>query len=210
MMLKHYGPGPANNCAVSFYDDDRKNIEHRWLVDHPNTPFLPPGKFDESQKSLHVAEAEPEGGAIGSFEWNPLDPDHQHYTASISCHDGVFVEKWEVTRVDGVLRTKIVIEHGPEWIEKNPYLERVVFKCEDREFINSSLLSAVPNLTPRKVHPGWKPSHKFEVPVAIIDPNKNIQVMSGVKLPDGSVAADFGCWNILTKHFGDDPSTQQK
>jgi hypothetical protein len=120
----------------------------------------------------------------------------------------VFVEKWEVTRVNGVLRAKIVIEHGPQWIEKHPNLEHVVFKCEDPEFTSTPLLTAAPNLTPRKAHPGWKPNHRFDVPVAIIDPNGHIQLMSGVKLPDGSTATDFGCWNILTKHFGDGPSTQ--
>jgi hypothetical protein len=43
----------------------------------------------------------------------------------------------------------------------------------------------------------------FEVPVAIVDPNGNAEVMSGVKLPDGTTKTDFWCWNILTKHFGD-------
>src|SRR5580704_4602958 len=100
MMLFHYGPDLAHNCYVDFYDDDRKNIEHLWLVDHPNTPFLPPGQFEESQKRLFVAEASPEGGQRGSFTWTPLDPNSQHYTASISCRDGVFTEKWEVTRVN--------------------------------------------------------------------------------------------------------------
>jgi hypothetical protein len=54
------------------------------------------------------------------------------------------------------------------------------------------------------VHPGWKPRYKFEVPAAIIDPNGNVQVVSGVKLPDGSTQTDFGSWNLLTKHLGDD------
>jgi len=208
MMLKHYGPGSAHNCTVGFFDNDRKNLEHQWLVNHPGTPFLPPGQFDESQRSLYVAEAGPEGGAVNSFTWAPLDPDRQHYTVSISCRDGVFVEKWEITRVNGVTRAKIVIEHGAQWIEDNPNLGSVVFKCEDREFASTPLLASVPNLTPRQVHPGWKPNHRFEVPVAIIDPNGYVQVIAAVKLPDGSTATDFGCWNILTKHFGDNPSTQ--
>ena len=41
--------------------------------------------------------------------------------------------------------------------------------------------------------PGRKPNHKFEVPVAIIDYNGNLQVMSAVKAPDGSTINDFGC-----------------
>ena len=204
MMLKHFGPGPAHNCDIGFYDDDRKNIEHQWLVQHPNTPFPPPGLAGKSQEHMHIAEAGPEG-ASGNFNWTPLDPDRQHYTVSISCRDGVFVEKWEVTRVNGILRSRITIERGPQWIEKNPGIDPLIFKLEDPEFIALPLAAKVPDLTSGKlVHPGWKPKHRFEVPVAIIDPNSNIQVMSGAKQPDGSIRTDFGSWNILTKHFGDE------
>lgn len=203
MMLKHYGPNLAYNCDVGFFDDDRKNIEHEWLVRHPTSPYPPPGLAGESQKRIHVAEASPEGSA-GSFTWNPLDPNSQHYTVSISCRDGVFVEKWEVTRVDGVLRSRITIEHGPQWIKKNPDLEPVVFRYEDPEFVKTALATEMPKASKGKVvHPGWKPNHRFEIPAAIIDPNGNVQVVSGVKLPDGSTLTDFGCWNILTKHIGD-------
>jgi hypothetical protein len=203
MMLRHFGPKPAHNCNIAFYDDDRKNIEHQWLVGHPNSPFPPPGVAGESQKHIHVGEADPEGTS-GSFIWHPLDPNRQHYTASISCRDGVFVEKWEVTRVDGILRSAITIERGPQWVEKNPDLNPVVFKCSDPEFISTPLAAELPKSTKAKiVHPGWKPSYRFEVPAAIIDPNRNVQVVSAIMLPDGSTLTDFGCWNILTKHFGD-------
>jgi hypothetical protein len=84
MVLPHHGPNSAHNCTVNFYDDDRKNLEHQWLVNHPGTPFLPPGQFDESQRRLYVAEAGPEGGTANSFIWTPIDPDRQHYTVSIS------------------------------------------------------------------------------------------------------------------------------
>ncbi len=50
-----------------------------------------------------------------------------------------------------------------------------------------------------------EPNHTFEVPVAIIDSNGNLQVMAAVKAPDGSTISDFGCWNILTRHLGDSP-----
>jgi hypothetical protein len=200
MLFKHYGPNPAHNCDIEFFDQDRKNIEHAWLVQHPNSPFPPAQLAGKSQEHFHIPEAGPQG-SIGSFQWTPLDPDRQHYSASISCRDGVFVENWEVTRVNGVLRTKITLEHGPQWIAKNPGSNRVVFACADPEFSETPLASASPAPKP-PVHPGWKPNHKFEFPVAIIDPNGHVQVMSGVKLPDGSTKTDFGCWNILSKHYG--------
>jgi hypothetical protein len=62
-----------------------------------------------------------------------------------------------------------------------------------------------PQTTAKEVHPGWKPNYRIEIPMAIIDSNGNVQVASGIKQPDGTTATDFGCWNILTKHFGDDP-----
>jgi hypothetical protein len=204
MMLTHYGPGPAYNCNIGFCDDDRKNIEHEWLVRHPHVPYPPPGLAGESQKLIHVAEASPEGSA-GNFTWSPLDPNSQHYTVSISCRDGVFEEKWEVTRVDGVLRSRVTIEHGPQWIKNNPGLEPIVFRYEDPEFTRTSLATELPKASKgRVVHPGWKPMHKFEVPAAIVDPNGNVQVVAALKLPDGSTLTDFGSWNILTRHFGDD------
>jgi hypothetical protein len=205
MMLRHYGPNPAYSCNIGFYDNDRKNIEHQWLVAHPESPFPPPGLASgESQKQVYVAETGPEGSS-GGFPWNSLDPDRQHYTVSISCRDGIFVESWEVTRVDGILRSTVTIEHGPQWIEKNPNLDPVVFRCGDPEFISTPLATEVPKLAKKAVHPGWKPNHRFEVPAAIIDPNGHVQVVSGIKLPDGSTLTDFGCWNILTRHFGDNP-----
>jgi hypothetical protein len=207
MMLRHFGPNPAHNCSIDFFDDDRKNIEHQWLAAHPDSPFPPPGlAAGESQKHVYVAETGPEGSP-GGFSWNPLDPDRQHYTVSISCRDGVFVERWEVTRVDGILRSTITIARGPQWVEKNPNLDPVVFRCSDPELVSAPLANELPKSgKARVVHPGWKPKHRFEVPAAIIDPNGQIQVMSGVKLPDGSTLTDFGCWNILTRHFGDNPN----
>jgi hypothetical protein len=201
MLLRHYGPNTAYNCDIIFSDDDRKNIEHHWRAKH-HASFSPP-VAGESQKRLHVAEANSEG-AIGGFQWNPLNPDSQHHTVSISCRDGVFEEKWDVTRVDGILRAAVTIVHGPLWMKKNPNSSPVVFRFEDPEFVRTALATEVPqSRTGRVVNPGWKPSHRFEVPAAIIDPNGNLQVMSGVTLPDGSTLTDFGAWNILTRHFGD-------
>jgi hypothetical protein len=201
MMLKHYGPNPAYNCNIDFYDQDRKNIEHEWLVKHPHSPYPPPGLAGQSQTHLHVDEAGPVG-SIGNFQWRPVDPNRQHYSVSISCRDGVFVETWQVTRVNGVLRSKITIEHGAEWVRKHPKSSRVIFECTDSEFSDAPLATALDSAN-RAPHPGWKPNHKFEFPVAIIDPNGNVQVASGIKSPDGRLKTDFGCWNLLTRHFGD-------
>lgn len=203
MVLKHYGPGTAHNCDIGFYDDDRKNIEHEWLVRHPESPYPPPGLAGESQKRLHISEANP-GAPVGNFTWNPLNPNSQHYTVTINCRDGVFEEKWEITRVDGVLRSRITIAHGPQWIKKNPGGEPTIFRYQDPEFVATALATELPKASIGKAaHPGWKPSHQFDVPAAILDPNGNIQVASGGKLPDGSTRTDFGSWNILTRHFGD-------
>jgi len=207
MLIQHYGPNRAYSCTIEFVDLDRKNIEHEWLVKHPNTPFLPQGMFDASQASFQISEAGPEPVTASSFPWTPLDPNRQHYLVNISCREGYFVEHWEVTRVDGVLRSRVVIEHGPQWIQNNPDVSSSVFQCQDPEFVSQPLLTEIPKEKHAKVvHPGWRPNYRFEVPVAIIDPNGNIRSLSSVKLPDGSTRTDFGCWNLLTKHFGDAPS----
>jgi hypothetical protein len=211
MTLRHFGPSTAHSCKINFYDEDRINIQHQWLVAHPNSPYPPPELTGESRKQLYVAEASPEGSA-GGFQWNPLNPDSQHYTIGIDCRNGVFTEKWEVVRVDGILRSKVIIERGASWIAKNPNRDPIVFKLEDPEFVSAPLATDVPKVRPGKViHPGWKPNHRFEVPAAILDPNGNLQVVSGINLPDGSTLTDFGSWNILTRHFGDssDEATTQ-
>jgi hypothetical protein len=202
MVLNHYGPNPAYNCQVNFYDKDRKNIEYEWLVNHPDNPFPPPGLAGQSQLHLHIPEADPPGPAT-NFRWTPLDPDRQHYSVSISCRDGIFEENWEVTRVNGILRTRISIEHGPHWKQENPNSDPVVFACSDPEFVPTPLASEIPEAKPKAVDPGWKPNHRFELPVAIIDPNNNVQ-LAGVRLPDGGIANGPGCWNsILARHLGD-------
>jgi len=208
MMTRHYGPESAYNCSLTFVDNDRKNIEHLWLVEHGSPSFLPAGKFDASQESAYIPEANPEG-SLPTFTWTPIDPDRQHYTIGINCRDGVFEESWEVTRVDGVLRSRIQIQRGAEWRRKNPSLDPIVFKMADPEFVETPLASVRPNEIKKAAAPGWKPNHRFEVPVAIIDPNGNFQIMSAVKLPDGSTRTDFGTWNLLTEHFGDKPAKRQ-
>lgn len=208
MILNHYGPNPAYNCQVNFYDKDRKNIEHEWLVKHPHNPFPPPGLAGQSQFHLQVQEADPPG-PVTNFRWTPLDPDRQHYTASITCRDGIFEENWDVTRVNGILRMRISIEHGAHWKEKNPKADPVVFACSDPEFTPVPLASEIPSAKLPPVHPGWKPNHLFELPVAIIDPNNNLQ-LAGVKLADGSVSRGPGCWSVLTHHLGGEDNENKR
>ena len=197
MMVKHFGPSSAHNCKVDFYDDDRINIKHEWLVKHPNIPFAPKELAGEFRTQIDVGEVGPEGSTV-NFRWRPLYPDSQHYSVNISCRDGVFREHWEITRVNGVLRSKVTIE-------KNPGKSPLVFEIVDPEFISMPLAIEVPKTAFGKaVHSGWKPNYRFEVPAAIVDSNGNVQVVAGIKQPDGSTLTDFGSWNILTKHFGDD------
>jgi hypothetical protein len=205
MFINHYGPNTAYSCKIEFFDRDRKNIEHEWLVRNPGHPFLPQGMFDASQTAFEIAEAGVEPTSASNFQWKPLDSNHQHYSANIICRDGVFSETWEVTRIDGVLRSKIMVEHGPEWIRKNPGKNRIVFEYQDPEFVPSGLLKEVPPKAKRSVHVGWKPNHEFSVPVAIVDPNGRLQVMSGVKDSTG-LTTKFGSWNLLTEHFGHEGS----
>lgn len=201
MMVKHYGPGPAHNCRIDFYDKDRINIRHRWSLKHPDSPFPPADLVGPFRYQAQFPEAGPEG-PLPTFEWIPLDPDHQHYSVSISSRDGVFVEEWEVTRVDGSLGARVNIKRGPQWVEKNPDADPTVFQFADPEFVSVPLLTEVPQSAAGDVHPGWKPNHRFEAPVAIVDSNGNLQIMSAVEGPDGRTTSDFGTWNILTKHFG--------
>jgi hypothetical protein len=181
-----------------------KNVEHLWLVNHRSPPFLPQRQFDASQQIIHVQEADADGIIPGYFQWSPLDPDRQHYEVSISCRDGVFTEKWEVTRVDGALRSRLVIERGAQWVRENPRLDPVVFRCEDPEFVSTPLATEIPAISKKMVHPGWKPNYRVEPPVAIIDSNGNLQIASVVNW-----TSDFGCWNLLTEHRGDEELNRQ-
>lgn len=204
MLARHYGPDRAYDCQLEFFDQDRMNIESLWRTAHNNAPFNPPGMFDASQARMHIPEAGPESGTAASFKWNPLDPNRQHYTMNIDCRDGYFVETWQITRVNGILRSKIVVEHGIEWGKKNPGKNRMIFQYADPEFVATDLLTAIPKREAKYVHPGWKPGYKFAFPVAIINPNGRINILSGIKQPDGSTRTDFGSWNLLTKHLGDE------
>ena len=101
---------------------------------------LPPVNLED----VSCPEASPEGTS-GGFQWSPLrNPDSQHYTIKHDCREGVFTEKWEVTRVDGILRSRITIARGARWIEKNPNQDPIVFKLEDPEFLSAPLATEVP------------------------------------------------------------------
>jgi len=194
-FINHYGSNPAYNCDLDFYDLDRQNVKHNWLVEHPNYSFPPPGLAGESQRHFHIPEADPLGAAE-NFLWTPLDANHQHYSVEIICRDGRFHEEWEVTRIDGVLRTEIKIERptlGSSGIQNFEH----VFACTDPEFSGAPLASTMPNVNPqRPINPGWKPNHVFGLPVVILAPNNNFYVARAKN-------SHLGCWDVLTEHLGD-------
>jgi hypothetical protein len=187
MMIHHYGSEPAYNCDIGFSDLDRKNIEHEWLVKHPNSSFPPHNLAGESQKSFHIAESDPLG-IPAKFEWSPLDPNHQHYDVEIVCRNGQFSEDWEVVRVRGFLRTKIKIERFFQSEQRS----EPVYSCAD-----PSLESGESEVDPKKrfpkINPGWTPNRIAIFPVAIVDPNQNVEVLT-VGKP--------GCWKCLQEHCG--------
>jgi hypothetical protein len=113
MLVRHYGPDSAYNCDISFWDLDRKNIEHDWLVKHPEASFPPPGLAGgDSQKNLHIDEADPLGNA-GNFRWIPLDRNYQHYTVATNCRDGEFEEHWNISRIDAFCAQKSTLSVLP-------------------------------------------------------------------------------------------------
>lgn len=194
MMIRHYGPGPAYNCDVSFSDFGRKRIEHNWLLQHPNSPFVPLQLVGESQKVFpRVPEVDPMG-FFTTFQWTPLDPNHQHYGAGMICRDGDFVEDWQIARVDGVLLTKIKVERYFPFTDRKA---ETVFSCVDTSFPSADPIESQQvneQGQAAQVNPGWKPNHVFTFPVVIFDSNYNMEELT-IKQP--------GCWKYLLKHYGD-------
>lgn len=194
MLVKHHGPSPTYNCDIIFYDLDRKNIEHLWLSRHPKSSFLPPNlKGGPSQISRHYAEIDPMGSP-NNFRWAPLDINQQHYGASITTRSGDFSEKWDVTRVNGILRTRITVDQMvPKPGQSAGYVR--VFGCSDPAFVAAPLASKLPMVWPPPlINPGWKPNHTFEVPTVIIDPNGNLEFLS---IRSGNKTG-LGCWSFLS------------
>lgn len=193
MSVQHYGPDPAYNCDFNFYDEDRLHIEHLWLTKHPDSSFPPAGIADgPSQWGLHIDELDPIENPR-TFDWKPLNPNQQHYTAEIICRSGQFHEEWNTTRINGFLRTKMILKQVIYRVNKN-YFEQI-FGCTDPEFSSAPLAETLPKVwPPHPVNPGWKPNHRFEFPVAILAPNNTIQVAGS--------GYSQGCWDLLTKHYG--------
>ena len=77
--------------------------------------------------------------------------------------------------------------------EESPPKPTCIFDMKTLEFVGTALATEMPQERKGKVvHLGWKPRYRFEVPAAIIDPNGNVQVISGIKLPDGNTQTEFG------------------
>jgi hypothetical protein len=188
MMARQYGNGSSSNCQISFYDVQREEIVREWLDKHPGTPFAPPGLVGDLRKDFDIPEADP-FGRLPNFEWRPIDPDHQHYSVGIHCHEGDLGEDWQVARIRGVLLTKIKLER------KFPLEHRSqeLYSCADALFPSSFPRATLktwkgPNST---VNPGWKPNHLVVFPTVIYDYNHNIEAMT-VKTP--------GCWKCLVQY----------
>jgi hypothetical protein len=190
MMVHHYGPSHVSKCRLEFFDEERKKKESEWIDSH-HSVYPPPRELvGESQKQFQIPEADPMPGYwMGDFDWTPLDPNHQHYTVGIQCPSAYFYEDLNVVRVEGSLYMEIKIERTESWLKRNPELPRLVFWCGPLPPIPSD----PPPLIRRERNPHWQPNHTYIKPVVIIDPNNHIQIAT----------YNFGCWNILTDHFGD-------
>jgi hypothetical protein len=200
MTVLHYGPNAAQNCNVHFIDLDRANIRHDWLDSHPGLSFAPADLVGQWETYLHFPEVEaaPSTG-ISNFQSIPIDPNQQHYLVESICRDGEFAEGWEVARINGALRTKIDIERSSASVERNPELRRPVFECTDPAFV-SSPLAKLTYFNPQRqippINPGWKPNHRFTMPVMILADTGSYWAL---KIKGVSV----GCWDSLTRHLGD-------
>jgi hypothetical protein len=198
MNTLHYGPSSAYNCNLHFIDQDRYHLQHDWLTDHPGETVPEFIRTWDAKSRWEEVEPAPTLGIFG-FKWVPINPDQQHYQLEIICRDGEFAEAWEVTRVNGVLRTHIDIERSSAWVDRHPEFERLVFICTDPDFVmspqaeltNTDIYREVP-----KIDPGWKPSHIFIPPVEVLADDNNYHALKIQTI-------NVGCWDILYRHLGD-------
>lgn len=198
MLVHQYGSSPAYNCDISFYDLDRKNIERLWLTRHSKSSFPPSNLTGGPSQIRHlIAESDPMGEPY-NFRWMPLDANRQHYSASITTRSGDFSEDWEVTRVEGILRTKLIVNQLVQKQGQSPKYEQV-FECSDQGFVAAPLVSKMPKVwPPPRINPGWKPNHTFDFPTLIIDPNGNIEALTMHSRNNMRLS----CWSLLTTHSG--------
>ena len=196
MAVGHYGPNPAYNCDLVFYDLARQRIQQQWINEHPGVLFPPQELVGASKKELpHIPELDPSPHIDGySFNWDPIDPDNHHYRADINCRDGNFHEEWDVERLNGRLRTSVIIDADDEWLAQHPDTDRRLFTCADPQFSKDFLpITSIPHRT--GVYPGWQANHLYRPPVLIIAPDNSLRSMG--------ISNGMGCWDILNKHFGD-------
>ena len=186
ITTRPYGPLLSSyHCDIKLTDFARKHLEELWLNNHPGE--IPPlFRGNASVTYIHV-----EG--IRNFDWNPIDLDHQHYSARIDCPNRSYDEDWEIARINGGLRTKLTLRKVFLW--DNP---QIVYSCVDD-------VSARPedhtDFKPQDRYvtsnPDWKPNHRFEFPVFIIpsenNPGRYIFTMK-VDNP--------GCWECLQNECG--------
>jgi hypothetical protein len=197
MVAEHFGPNSVDNCDIEFLDMDRSDIQREWLNAHRDSLFAPPDLVGESYKDLpHISEMDPDSGLGGaSFNWDPLDPDKQHYRAVITCHGIAAMEDWQIKRLNGVLRTSLRVEAESRWLERHPEANKLLFDCTDSQYFDKDqYFTQIPHRT--GVFPGYgKRGHVYQAPLLIIaGPNK---------LWSLALNHSIGCWDLLNKHFGD-------
>ena len=187
MFIKLYNSEPSYNCLITFEDMDRKNIERL----HYNSQY----SLSKSDSQVEFSPTEIDSNRPAQiFRWSPLAPDSQHYQVNVTCRGKQFQEKWEVTRVDKILLTRITLEE----VTFNPSEKhKRIYECVDKNFYETPLLEDKPQKPlAAPADPRWKPNHAFELPVAIIGMNSNIYVAN-------SARSKAGCWNALYRHLGD-------
>lgn len=197
MVVEHFGPEPAYNCDIVFSDTAGIAKESQWMAEHPGVVLAPPEITSRAHKDLpRIPEIDQNSGLGGvSFNWDPIDPDNHHYLTYMACRGGGFTEEWDIERLNGVLRTSLVIKRDSNWENKNPYMNQEVFSCVDPQ-IHDDSQRITPIAHRSGTFPGWRPNHA-QFPVLIISPNNSL--WSGASADNGSL----GCWDMLSKHFGD-------
>jgi hypothetical protein len=121
MLVQHSGFKSVYNIEILFSDEDRLSA----FKMNPNDINL----IKDANRKLHFDEIDPKGTVTAqSFQWQPLNPDYQHYSATISTRDKRLMEILDIERINGNWKYAMKLEDE----ENNTF----VF-CKDAEFPES-------------------------------------------------------------------------